>query len=318
MPRIVTHGFIVLILLSSLACKASSDGEIHGINISPDGKLLAVTFVKDKSFFIYRIPVDTGRASRITQNESGEEGGVTFSPDGKLMAYSYVPTGGHQRIVVMNVDGSSPRSFAESGTANLYATFAPTGTTIYFARSYPPPNYHEWDIFSMRLDGSEVRQLTRENFYHISQPSIAPDGKSMVLLTEGVDGPQRIAVYSLAHPEKPTLSLQPHVPGEPSGGPIFANPQYLPDGKNILFMAASNGKHGFDYDIYRLEIATGLLYRLTTGNGFASDLCVFPDGKTAIFQKWHSDWHGTPNVGEFYLLDVSTHKTRPFTVTGLN
>jgi dipeptidyl aminopeptidase/acylaminoacyl peptidase len=86
MLRIVPHGFIVLILLSSLACKASSKGEIHGINVSPDGKLLAVTFVKDKSFFIYRIPVDTGRASRITQNESGEEGGVTFSPDGKLTA----------------------------------------------------------------------------------------------------------------------------------------------------------------------------------------------------------------------------------------
>lgn len=174
MLRIVPHSFIVVILLSSLACAASSNGEIHGISVSPDSKLLAVTFVKDKSFFIYRITVDTGRASRITQNQGGEESGITFSPDGKLMAYSYVPTGGHQRIVVANVDASSPRSFAESGTANLYATFAPTGTTIYFARSYPAPNYHQWDIFSMRLDGSDVRQLTHENFYHISQPSIAP------------------------------------------------------------------------------------------------------------------------------------------------
>jgi len=318
MIRVVRHGLIVLTLLPSLACKASSSGEMHGINVSPDGKILAVTFVKDKSFFIYRIPVETSRASRITQNETGEEGGATFSPDGKLILYSYVPRGEHQRIVLMNVDGSSPRSFAESGTANLYATFAPTGTTIYFARSYPPPHYHEWDIFSMRLDGSDLRQLTHENFYHISGPSIAPDGKSMVLLTEGVDGPQRIAVYSLAHPEQPTLSLQPHVPGEPRGGPIFANPQYLPDGKNILFMAASDGKHGFDYDIYRLEIATGVLDRLTTGNGFASDLCVFPDGKTAVFQKWHSDWHGTPDVGQLYFLDLKTRKITPFTITGLN
>jgi Tol biopolymer transport system component len=83
-------------------------------------------------------------------------------------------------------------------------------------------------------------------------------------------------------------------------------------------MAASNGKHAFDYDIYRLEIATGLLDRLTTGNGFASDLRVFPDGKTAIFQRWRSDWRGTPNVGHLYLLDISTRKTTPFTVTGLN
>lgn len=318
MLRFAAHGFIALALLPSLACNASSNGEVHGIDVSPDGKLLAVTFVINKSFLIYRIPLDTGRASRITQNESGEEGGVAFSPDGKLMAYSYVPIGGHQRIVVMNVDGSSPRSFAESGTANLNATFDPTGTTIYFARSYPPPHYHEWDIFAMRLDGSDVRQLTHGNFYHISKPSISSDGKSMVLLTEAVDGQPRITVYSLEHPEKPTLSLQPHVPAEPRGGPIFANPQYLPDGKSILFMAASDGKHGFDYDIYRLEIATGLLDRLTTGNGFASDLCVFPDGKTAMFQKWHSDWHGTPDAGKLYWLDVSTRQTRPFVVSGLN
>src|SRR6266481_6218628 len=104
MIRTVRYGLIVLILLPSFACKASSNGELHGINVSPDGKLLAVTFVKDKSFFIYRIPLDKGQASRITQNETGEEGGVTFSPDGKLIAYSYVPTRGHQRIVVMNVD----------------------------------------------------------------------------------------------------------------------------------------------------------------------------------------------------------------------
>jgi Tol biopolymer transport system component len=221
MLRIVPHTFIVLVLFLSLACKASSHGEIHGINVSPDGKLLAVTLVNYKSFFIYRIPVDTGQANRITQNENGEEGGVTFSPDGKLMAYSYMPTAGHQRIVITNMDGSNPRSIAESGTANLNATFAPTGRAIYFARSYPPPHYHEWEIFSMRLDGSDVRQLTRENFYHIGEPSTAPDGKSMILLTEKLDGPQQMAIYLLAHPETPTLSLQPHVPGEPRGGPIL-------------------------------------------------------------------------------------------------
>lgn len=69
-------------------------------------------------------------------------------------------------------------------------------------------------------------------------------------------------------------------------------------------MAASEGKSGFDYDIYRLELASGSLERLTYGNGLANDLCVFPDGKRAIFQKWHSDWRGTPNAAELYILDL--------------
>jgi Tol biopolymer transport system component len=108
------------------------------------------------------------------------------------------------------------------------------------------------------------------------------------------------------------------VPKGSRNDPIYVNPQYLPDGKSILFMAASDGKSGYDYDVYRMELATGALERLTHGNGFASDLCVFPDGRTAVFQKWHSDWHRTPVDGELYLLDLRTHQLTPFKVTGLN
>lgn len=35
---------------------------------------------------------------------------------------------------------------------------------------------------------------------------------------------------------------------------------------------------------------TGNLERLTNGNGIASDLKVFADGKTAVFLKWHKNW----------------------------
>ena len=316
--RFARRGFVAVALVFSIACNASSKGEIHGVRVSPDGRQITLTFVKDKAFTIYRIATDTGQATRLTTTKTGEESGATFSPDGKLIAYSYVPAGEHQRIVVMNADGSNPHSLPESGTANLYAAFGPTGTIIYFARSYPPPHYHEWDIYSVRLDGSDLRQLTHENFYHITQPSLSPDGKNMVLLTEGMETPQQITIYSAVNSGKAILSLRPHVRKEPHGGPIFNNPQYLPDGKSIIFMAASDGKDSFDYDIYRLELATGTLESLTSGNGFASDLCLFPDGKTAIFQKWRKDWHDTPVTGQLYFLDLATRKVTPFNVTGLN
>jgi Tol biopolymer transport system component len=149
-------------------------------------------------------------------------------------------------------------------------------------------------------------------------PIVSPDGKSVVLVTEGLNTPQQISIYLPDHPEKQPLSLRPHVPREARGGAIFDNAQYLPDGKSILFMAASEGKSGFDYDIYRLELASSTLERLTYGNGFASDLCVFPDGRRAIFQKWHSDWRGTSNAAELYIIDLQSHKLMRFKVTGLN
>ena len=83
-------------------------------------------------------------------------------------------------------------------------------------------------------------------------------------------------------------------------------------------MAGSNGKHGYDYDIYRVDLGTGALERLTNGNGYATDLKVSADGNTAVFLKWHSDWHGTPDKSELYLLDVQTHKLTPLRITGLD
>ena len=151
-----------------------------------------------------------------------------------------------------------------------------------------------------------------------SPASVSPDGKHIVVVTEGNDTNRQIAIYSLDRPGKPTQSLRPHVPKEADHNNSILNfPNYLPDGKSILFMAASDGKHGYDYDIYRIDLDAGSLERLTNGNGFATALKVSADGKTAVFLKWRSDWRGTPDNSQVYLLDVQSHKLTPLRVNGL-
>ena len=54
----------------------------------------------------------------------------------------------------------------------------------------------------MQLDGSNIKQFTHEGFYETSQPSLSPDGKNLVMMTEGMNTSERIAVYSIDHPEK--------------------------------------------------------------------------------------------------------------------
>jgi Tol biopolymer transport system component len=67
-----------------------------------------------------------------------------------------------------------------------------------------------------------------------------------------------------------------------------------------------------------VDIGTGSLEQLTKGNGYATDLKVSADGKTAVFLKWHSDWRGTPVKNQLYLLDVQSRKLTAIKVTGLN
>jgi Tol biopolymer transport system component len=317
MFRIFRAALLFLCVVPPATCIASPKGQMRGVAVSPDGKLIAVAYVQGRSRFIYKIAMDSGIATRLTDAKAGQESGPAFSADGKLIAYSYVPEGQHQRIIVINVNGSNSRSLPASDTADLYATFAPNGRKIYFGRSQPSPADHLWDIFSVGADGSDLTQVTHEGFLQLSQPSLSSDGRSMAVATLGLYTPQRIEIYSLDHLEKPSQVLSPRVPSEASPAPMFGYPNYMPDGKSILFLAASNKTLHYDYDVYRVDIGTGAVERLTEGNGFASDLKVFGDGKMAVFLKWRSNWRGTPVKSELYLLDLQTRKLTSFKVTGL-
>jgi Tol biopolymer transport system component len=181
------------------------------------------------------------------------------------------------------------------------------------------PHPHAWDFYASDLDGTNLRQLTNESFYMASPASVSPDGRSMVVTTEGLYIHRQICIYSLDAPGPPTKSLRPHVPREADHkDPILNYPNFMPDGKSILFMAASNGKHGYDYDIYCVDTQTGSLERLTIGNGYATNLRVSVDGKTAVFLKWRSDRNATPIESEIYLLDIESRKIAPLKVAGLN
>jgi Tol biopolymer transport system component len=323
-----SHTLLFLTLATSFLCGGDSRSRIRSVAISPDGKLIAVDHGDGKASYIYRVPVDTGAATRFTNASTGNESSPAFSPDGKRIAYSYsVSAGVHSAIAVGNADGSDLHTWSPSEANNYFSpVFSPDGKTLVFAKSgfygnYSPiaqPQPHAWSFYASEFDGTNLRELTSESFYMASPASVSPDGKSMVIVQESLDTNRAIAIYSLDHPGKPIQLLRPHVPKEADHkNPLLNFPNYMPDGKSILFMAGSDGKHGYDYDVYRVNLATGSLDRLTTGNGYATDLKVSADGKTAVFLKWQSDWHGTPVKSEVYLLDVQSHKVTELKITGL-
>ena len=81
-------------------------------------------------------------------------------------------------------------------------------------------------------------------------------------------------------------------------------------------MAAGDGKKSFDYDVYREELASNATEKFTTSNGYATDLCVSRDGKTAVFLRWTSRWGSLPNLSRLYTLDLATKRVAAVDVTG--
>jgi Tol biopolymer transport system component len=314
---------LLLLFLVPASYAGSAQWQIRSVAISPDGRLIALVAEKGDKSFIYIVPADTGVATRLTDAEDGEERSPSFSPDGKRIAYSYEP-GDHRRsrIVITNVDGSEAHQWSPSNVADLSPVLSPDNATIIFSRAdfygssspIAQPHPHDWSFFAASLDGTNVRELTTESFYRVSRPAVSPDGKNMVIVAEGLETEPQIAIYSIASPGPVVRTFRPHVPKEISRKhPIFAYPNYLPDG-SILFMAAN--EH-VDYDVYRLNPDTGAIEKLTDRNGYATELKVSVDGKTGAFLKWHRTWKGVTDP-EPYLLDIQSHKLTPLKIIGLN
>jgi Tol biopolymer transport system component len=326
LAKLLAGCLVSVVLLALTAGSETSPGRMESVSVSPDCKTIAVDFIKGKASHIFLIALDTSNATPLINDNKGEESNLTFSPDGKHIAYTYFPPNGERsRIMVGNADGSDLHAWFPSAenVRDFSPVFSPDNKTMIFARShfygnYSPiaqPHYHAWDFYAADVDGTNIRQLTNESFYKASRLSVSPDGKSMVVVTESLDSPEQIAIYSLDHAEKPAQVLRPRVPGHEH---IYNCPNFMPDGKSILFLAATEGWRFFDYDVYRLDLQTGAVERLTKRNGYATDLRVFADGKTAAFLKWRSDRRATPVESELYLLDIQSHNVTPVKVSGLN
>jgi hypothetical protein len=121
--RTLTAALLLLSFTCVLSGAGSSD-QIRSVAVSPDGKLLAVDFRKDNTSFIYKIAVETGVATRLTDAKDGEESSPAFSSDGKRIAYAYQPSDHRRsRIVIVNVDGSEPRQWSPSKVNDFSPVF---------------------------------------------------------------------------------------------------------------------------------------------------------------------------------------------------
>ncbi len=165
--------------------------------LSPDGKRLVFTSVRDGDLDIYTMNVDGSDVRRLT-SDIGYDGGPFFSPDGGLIVYRSWHPGTPQEIAeyqallaqgkvrpsqmeirVMNGDGSNQRQVTDLGGANFAPYFHPDGRRIIFASNHKEPRSRNFDLYLINLDGSGLQQVTTNGEFD-GFPMFSPDGKQLV------------------------------------------------------------------------------------------------------------------------------------------
>jgi TolB protein len=182
----------------------STPGYDAEATVSPDGKAIVFTSMKDGDLDLYAMNMDGTHVRRLT-TEIGYDGGAFFSPDSKRIVYrashpkntaeldaykallaQNLVEPGQLEIFVMNADGSDKRQVTANGSSNFAPYFHPDGKRIIFSSSLHdrgkegPPTFH---LYLINDDGTGSEQVTATGRFN-SFPMFSPDGTRFVWVSD--------------------------------------------------------------------------------------------------------------------------------------
>ncbi len=229
---------------------------------------------------------------------------VDVSPDGSTIAFSLLGD-----IYRMPITGGTPVRIAEGLAWEVQPRFSPDGRRIAFTSDRGGGD----NIWLMDTDGSNKRQLTKEDFRLLNQPSWSPDGTYIVakkhFTTERSLGTGEIWLYHVSGGggvklvERVSEALQKEL-GEPT---------YAPDGTAIYYSRNVTSGPVFEYAqdstqgtfaIERYELATGEVTTPVSGYGGAVRPQPSPDGRSIAFIRRDRDHT------ELWVKDLGTGEQR--------
>ena len=175
----------------------SNPGYDAEATISPDGKTIVFTSLRDGDLDLYAMRADGSKVRRITK-ELGYDGGAFFSRDGRRLVWrASRPKGDEQvgayrqllaaseikpmnlEIFVGDADGKNARQVTSNGAANFGPYFFPDGKRIIFASNSADPKGRDFDLWMVNDDGSGLERITWNDTFD-GFPMFSPDGKKLV------------------------------------------------------------------------------------------------------------------------------------------
>jgi Tol biopolymer transport system component len=170
--------------------------------LSPDGKKIVFTSLKDGDLEIYTMNADGTDVRRLTTTP-GYDGGPWWSPDGTKIVYrAHHPKDSAElaqyrellaqglirpskvELFVMDADGGNQRQVTALGGANFGPSWSPDGTKIIFSTNFVAPRSGNFDLYLVDASASmagpdQVEQITFDGVFD-GFPIFHPNGKQLL------------------------------------------------------------------------------------------------------------------------------------------
>jgi imidazolonepropionase-like amidohydrolase/Tol biopolymer transport system component len=207
---------------------------------------------------------------------------VDVSPDGRQLVFDLLGD-----IYVLPVAGGTATRILGGAAFEMQPRFSPDGARIAFTSDRDGL----WNIWTARVDGTDLRQISREARWFVNSPAWAPDGQSIYarrhFVTTRSLGAGEVWMY---HASGPSDGLQ--VTQRENQQKDVGEPALSPDGRFLYFSKDITPGALFEYNkdpngvifaVMRRNLATGRETAFVNRPGGSVTPRPSPDGKSLAF-----------------------------------
>jgi dipeptidyl aminopeptidase/acylaminoacyl peptidase len=183
----------------------SDDGQWQGV-WSKDGESIVYQQDRggDEMYDLYTVAATGGEPRALTQTDQISESNPRFSPDGKLLAFQHKEKQGSSiNLAVMDWSTHQVRLLTHEKDPKRsweIAVWSPDGKTLYANRGDLHEDSSVWSVDVATGAAHELTPHTGNQL--IATSSVSPDGKTLLIGSNGKDGYSNVALLDLTTLQK--------------------------------------------------------------------------------------------------------------------
>jgi len=304
-----------LMLVASISYLLLSDRESYkyytglgsGLAISDDDQRLAFSYYQDGREAIYIAESDGKNPKKVTHPTANQHRDPEFSPDGSKLLYLSRNAEKIQSLFIANQDGVNPKKLSSDVLHVSEAIFSKDGNQIYFS-GMPAKDFKEWenstdvgfDLFSVDLDGKNLKQLTDDHRLSMESMTLSSDGLD-ILFKDYTD----LYMYNIKKEEVSFSKFTKMMPSEPF------NLTLSPERNAVAYTAVSKESTNsslFEYELFIKNLENGESTRLTNLKKAVVSPVFFHSVDKILFLE-HTNWPQDPNRFKLMSVNLNSKKT---------
>ena len=231
---------------------------------------------------------------------------LDITPDGKKFVFDMLGD-----LYVVDIGGGQARSLTQDFGWNIQPAVSPDGKTIAFISDRGGIS----NLWTMNIDGTNLKQVSKEKKNIIHSPKWSPDGQYIVV-AKGIMSRRSIPageIWMYHRSGGAGLAIKKRANGKRDQKNI-ADPVFSPDGKYIYYTQDITPGSTFSYNrdplksifaITRYDLQKGREERFISGTGGAIVATPSPDGKQIAFIR------RIRNKTALFIKDLATGSEKP-------